>query len=274
MSSGFWQETKVQTWRWFLHSKRRPIVVISGLFQPVIWMSLFVLVFRNSMSGAISEIFGEGVDYLDFVTPGALLFTAFNASLNAGVPVLFDRELGFLDRLRAAPLADRFSIVLSSAIHISVMTLLQCFVIVAGTTILGVRFQGGLLGAAVGLLALVLVVLCFTSLSLGLAFQFRRHFEMLAVVMIITLPLIFLSSAFAPLERLPALLQGLVIFNPVTMAIEPLRMVYTDPDWSLSTPLAQTWLGDLSAWHFLAGLLLFNLLAAAWSRRVLSRKLS
>lgn len=121
MASPFWQETRAQTWRWFIHSKRRPVVVVSGLMQPIIWMTLFVLMLQDSMS----EVLPAGTDYLDFVTPAALLFTAFNASLNAGVPVLFDRELGFLDRLRAAPLADRFSIVLASAIHIAVMTLLQ-----------------------------------------------------------------------------------------------------------------------------------------------------
>lgn len=270
MTSAFWQETRVQTWRWFLHSKRRPIVVISGLFQPIIWMTLFVVILKDSMA----EVLPRGDDYLDFVTPAALLFTAFNASLNAGVPILFDRELGFLDRLRAAPLADRFSIVLASAIHIAVMTLLQCLVIVAISTALGVGFAGGFLGAIVGLAALVLVILGFTSFSLGLAFLFRRHFEMLAVIMIITLPLIFLSSAFAPLARLPELIRNLVLLNPVTMAVEPLRMVYGDPSWSLTAPLVTgTWLGDLAAWHFFAGLIAFDVLAALWSRRILIRRL-
>lgn len=269
MTSPFWQETRIQTWRWFVHSRRRPIVVVSGLMQPIIWMTLFVLVFQNSMQAAL----GPGLSYLQFVTPGALLFTAFNAALNAGVPVLFDRELGFLDRLRAAPLADRFSIVLASAIHIAVITLLQCLVIVLATTLLGARFHGGLEGAALGLATLLLVILGFTSVSLALAFQFRRHFEMLAVVMIVTLPLIFLSSAFAPLERLPELLQNLVLLNPVTLAIEPLRLVYNAPDWRLDSVLAQCWLGPLRAWHCLGGLLLFNALAALWSRNVLARKL-
>lgn len=267
--SPFWQETRTQAWRWFLHSKRRPIVVISGLFQPIIWMTLFILVFRDSMG----EVLG-GVDYLDFVTPGALLFTAFNAALNAGVPVLFDRELGFLDRIRVAPLADRFSIVLASAIHIAAMTLMQCMVIVLAAALAGARFQGGVMGALVGLLALTLVVIGFTSVSLALAFKFKRHFEMLAVIMIVTLPLIFLSSAFAPLERLPDTLRNLVVWNPVTMAIEPLRLVYTDADWSLSKPLADSWLGPLNGWHFLSGLLGFDLLAALWSRKVLAKALN
>ena len=266
--SPFWQETRVQAWRWFVHSKRRPVVVISGLFQPIIWMTLFILVFRNSMG----EVLG-GVDYLDFVTPGALLFTAFNAALNAGVPVLFDRELGFLDRIRVAPLADRFVARQMKDSGTDTMTLLQCLVIVAAGGLAGARFQGGALGALVGFVALLMVVLGFTSVSLALAFKFKRHFEMLAVIMIVTLPMIFLSSAFAPLERLPEFLRNLVVWNPVTMAIEPLRMVYTDPDWSLSKPLADSWIGALTGWHFLAGLLGFDILAGLWSRKVLARQL-
>lgn len=269
LDRAFWQETRAQAWRWFLHTRRRPIVVISGLVQPIVWMSLFVVVFRDSMK----SVMGAGLDYLDFVTPGALLFTAFNAALNAGVPVLFDREIGFLDRLRAAPLVDRFSIVLSSAIHIAAMTFLQCGVILAGAFVLGVRFQGGLAGALLGAAVLLLVIAGFTSLSLALAFRFRRHFEMLAVIMLVTLPLVFLSSAFAPLERLPAVLRNLVVLNPVTMAIEPLRMVFTDPDWSLGRPLAETVAGPLAAGHFLAGLAMFVAVSAWWSRRVLGRAL-
>jgi len=268
MSSPFWQETRIQTWRWFLHSKRRPIVVISGLMQPIIWMSLFVLVLQDSMEGAV------GTNYIDFDTPGALLFTAFNAPLNAGVPILFDREMGFLDRIRAAPLVDRFSIVLSSAIHISVMTLMQCLVIVAATAVLGVSFAGGFTGALVGLLALTLVIFGFTSVSLGLAFQFKRHFEMLAVIMIVTLPMIFLSSAFAPLENLPGWLRTCVVFNPVTMAIEPLRMVYTNPDWTMTTTLTTVVGVGLNAWHFFGGLIAFNLLCGRWARKVLAKKLA
>jgi ABC-2 type transport system permease protein len=236
--------------------------------QPIIWMTLFVLVLQDSMEEAV------GSNYLDFVTPGALLFTAFNASLNAGVPILFDREMGFLDRIRAAPLVDRFSIVLSSAIHISVMTLLQCLVIVAATSVLGVSFAGGFTGALVGLLALILVIFGFTSVSLGLAFQFKRHFEMLAVIMIVTLPMIFLSSAFAPLEKLPDWLRTAVVFNPVTMAIEPLRMVYGNADWTMSTTLAETAMGSLNSWHFFGGLVAFNLLCGNWARKVLAKKLA
>ncbi|MEW6745819.1 MAG: ABC transporter permease [Planctomycetota bacterium] len=270
MSSPFWQETRAQAARWFVHSRRRPMVVVSGLFQPVIWLGLFALVFRHSPMARL----GGAAGYLGFITPGALLFTALNASLNAGIPVLFDRELGFLDRLCVAPLADRFSIALASAIHIFSMTLLQCLIILAGTALLGVSFQGGLMGWLVLGTVLALVTMGFTAISLALAFLFKQHFEMIAFVMLVTLPLIFLSSAFAPIDYLPDWLRHLVLLNPVTLGVEPLRLVYLHADWSLGgAVLEDSLVGSVSSWHCLAGLALFTALAVLLNRRVLSRRL-
>jgi ABC-2 type transport system permease protein len=41
------------------------------------------------------------------------------------LPVMFDREFGFLNRLLVAPLASRFSIVAANAIYIIALSLIQ-----------------------------------------------------------------------------------------------------------------------------------------------------
>jgi len=51
-------------------------------------------------------------------------------------------------------------------------------------------------------------------------------------------------------------------------------MVYTNSSWSMGQTLAETHIGDLTAWHFFAGLIAFNLLAGMWSRKVLAKKLA
>jgi ABC-type polysaccharide/polyol phosphate export permease len=84
---------------------------------------------------------------------------------------------------------------------------------------------------------------------------------------------VFLSSAFAPLDGLPAWLRGVVVLNPVTLAIEPLRLGFLSDDWSLTAPLAQTWFGTLMPWHCFLGLSAFAILCGLWSRRVLRAKL-
>ena len=240
--NAYLMEIKALSWRWFLHSKRRPIVLLAGLFQPFIWLVLFSAVFKNSPMRTL-----VGTDsYLAFITPGALVFTAFTGALNGGVPILFDRELGFLDRLLAAPLKSRFSIIWATGFHIFVMTLLQCIVIVLVTSVMGVKFSGGIAGIGVFILVLALITMLFTTLSLALSFALRYHFELLSIIMIISLPLMFMSTAFAPLEYMPGWLTWFVSLNPITMAVEPLRAVFFDGSWQWSKNLLATPVANLS----------------------------
>lgn len=71
------------------------------------WLVLFGALFYNAPQG----LFGEELNYAKFLAPGIIVFTAFSGALNAGLPVMFDREFGFLNRLLVAPLASRYSIV-------------------------------------------------------------------------------------------------------------------------------------------------------------------
>jgi ABC-2 type transport system permease protein len=76
-------------------------------------------------------LFGESQNYGQFLGAGIIVFTAFGGALNAGLPVMFDREFGFLNRFLVAPLASRYSIVMASAIFIAAMSLVQTAAIVA-----------------------------------------------------------------------------------------------------------------------------------------------
>lgn len=267
--SAMMMEIKALTNRWFIHSKRRPVVVLAGLFQPFIWLVLFATVFKNS---PMRDQLGSG-SYLAFITPGALVFTAFSGALNGGVPILFDRELGFLDRLLVAPLRSRFSIIWASGIHIFFMTLLQCGVIVLITAIMGVKFQGGVGGVLTVLAVLGLITLLFTTLSLMLAFILRYHFELLSIILIVSLPLVFISTAFAPVAYMPTWLTYFVTLNPITHAVEPLRAVYQNADWSLTAGIFDSPFGPLSIATCLVVLAALNLLTGLGARKIVQRRL-
>lgn len=263
-------EIKALAWRAFIHSKRTPMVLIAGLMQPLIWLFLFSAIFKNS---PMSQLAGVSGGYLAFITPGALLFTAFSGALNGGVPLLFDRELGFLDRLLVAPLRSRYSIILATGFHIFVMTLLQIVAIMLITTVMGVHFAGGLLGLGVLLLVLGLISLLFTTLSLTLAFVLRRHFELISIVMIISLPMVFMSTAFAPMDYMPSWLKVIVALNPITQAVEPLRAVYFHADWTFSATIFSGPLGSFSIATCTLVLVILNLLLGWMARGVIGKKL-
>lgn len=230
----FVQETLALTKRLFIQLQRRPSTLIAGIIQPFMWLVLFGALFQNAPQG----LFGNSVSYGQFLGAGVIVFTAFAGALNAGLPVMFDREFGFLNRLLVAPLASRFSIVLASAIYILVLSLIQTAVIVAASAILGAGWPGLVGIGAIALIVLLLVV-GVTALSLGLAFALPGHIELLAVIFVTNLPLLFASTALAPLSFMPHWLQVVATLNPLSYAIEPIRYLYLHGDWALSSIVMQ-----------------------------------
>ena len=103
------QETSALTWRLFIQLIRRPSTLFAGILQPLIWLLLFAALF----SKAPIDFLPGGSSYGEFLGAGLIVFTAFSGALNAGLPVMFDREFGFLNRLLVAPLHSRSSIVIS-----------------------------------------------------------------------------------------------------------------------------------------------------------------
>ena len=235
----FIQETIALTQRLFIQLQRRPSSLVAGVIQPFIWLILFGALF----SKAPANLFGNDLSYAKFLAPGLIVFAAFSGALNAGLPVMFDREFGFLNRLLVAPLSSRYSIVAASTIYIIAISFIQTAVIVLASAILGAGLPGL---AGIGAIALIvfLIVLGVTALSLGLAFALPGHIELLAVIFVTNLPLLFASTALAPLNFMAGWLQVIASLNPLTYAIEPIRYIYSHGDWAINSIVMNTpWLG-------------------------------
>ncbi|MEO1400705.1 MAG: ABC transporter permease [Cyanobacteria bacterium J06635_1] len=265
----FLQETAALTKRLFIQLQRRPSTLVAGIVQPLMWLILFGALFQNVPQG----LFGDSVSYGQFIGAGIIVFTAFGGALNAGLPVMFDREFGFLNRLLVAPLASRFSIVIASALFISAMTLVQTLAIVVLSAFLGT----GLPGAA-GLALMVMIVLTLTlgvtALSLGLAFALPGHIELIAVIFVTNLPLLFASTALVPLSFMPKWLQVIASLNPLSYAIEPIRYVYLHSDWSLGSIVMQAPWGNVSMGVSLSILVIFCGLALVVIRPLIGRRIA
>lgn len=262
----FLQETTALTRRLFIQLQRRPTTLIAGLIQPVMWLVLFGALFQNVPKG----LFGESQNYGQFLGAGVMVFTAFGGALNAGLPVMFDREFGFLNRLLVAPLASRFSIVFASAIFIAVLSLLQTAVIIAASAFLGAGLPDPA-GLALVVGIVMLLVLGVTALSLGLAFALPGHIELIAVIFVTNLPLLFASTALAPLSFMPVWLRWIASLNPLSYAIEPIRYVYTHADWSLGSVVMQAPFGAVTLGGALLVLVTFDAIALLAVRSLLRR---
>jgi ABC-2 type transport system permease protein len=251
----------------FIQLQRRPSTLIAGLVQPLMWLLLFGALFQNIPN----DLFGT--NYGRFLGAGVIVFTAFAGALNAGLPVMFDREFGFLNRLLVAPLASRYSIVAASAIFIIALSFLQTVSIVLLSAALGSglpNFSGTL---AIGAIVLLLVV-GVTALSLGLTFALPGHIELIAVIFVTNLPLLFASTALAPLSFMPTWLQTIACLNPLSYAIEPIRFLYVNPNWQWSSVVLQAPWADVTFGGAMAILVGFAVLSLLAIQSLLRRRLT
>ncbi len=263
----FIQETLALTKRLFIQLQRRPSSLIAGIIQPLMWLILFGALFQNAPQG----LFGNNLSYGQFLGAGVIVFTAFAGALNAGLPVMFDREFGFLNRLLVAPLASRYSIVAASAIYIIALSLIQAAVIVTANAFLGAGLPG-IVGLGMIALIVFLLVLGVTALSLGLAFALPGHIELLAVIFVTNLPLLFASTALAPLSFMPGWLQVIASLNPLSYAIEAIRYLYLHNDWSLGSIVMQTPWASISFGGALLILLVFDAVVLLLIQPLLRRR--
>jgi len=212
----FVQETKAQLVRWIIHLRREPFSVAFNLLNPVI-----LLIF---MGGAFQGLLRESIvgGYRSYLMAGILALTAFGNSMAGGIALLFDKENGFLLRMMTAPIS-RGSILVGRFLAVNINTLIQCLIILILGFIFGVRVATGVGGVFALLLISLLLGFGVTVISLILAFVLENHGDYFAVLGVTVLPLTFLSSAFVPLDSMPAWMRMLAWVNPVTYAVDGMR---------------------------------------------------
>jgi ABC-2 type transport system permease protein len=215
--SRFVQETRGQTVRWLIHLRREPFAVLFALVQPVILLVFFGGAFQKV--GA--QLSPEG-NYRTFLLPGILTLTVFGNSMSGGIPLLFDKENGFLARLIAAPVS-RSSILVSRFLTVNFVSTLQILVMLGMSELFGVRVATGIPGILLLIAIGLMLGLGLTVVSLVLAFRLTGHGDFFALLGIITLPVTFLSTAFVPYEAMPRWMQLLASLNPMTYAIDAMR---------------------------------------------------
>ena len=265
-SADFRQEVTALTTRLFIQLRRRPTTLIAGVIQPLMWLLLFGALF----SGLPEGLLGNSQTYLQFLAAGIIVFTAFSSALNSGLPMLFDREFGFLNRILVAPLVSRFSIIAASAIFIVALSLVQTVAIVTVSGLMGAGLPS-LSGLIVMALILSLLIVDFTMLSLGLAFAMPGHQEMLAFIFLVNLPLMFSSTALAPLSLMPTWLKWIASLNPLSWAIEPIRYVYSHSTWAWNSVVFTAPWGNMTILTAAIALFSFGVVVAILIRGTLRR---
>ena len=183
---------------------------------------LLAVTFGAGMNPIVDTSSLGGVSYLTFITPGIIAFTALSGAVNAGMTALEEKIRGFIKEYLVAPV-PRLSILLASSMSGLVKTVVQSVLIL----LIAVIFGAGLTTSAAGLLlatiSLVLFVVAFVGFANGMALRSKSIGAYHTLLFLLTLPLLFLSSALYPLAAMPLWMRVVAYLNPTTYVVEGLR---------------------------------------------------
>ncbi len=247
---------------WLKHMKKfsRSSMEITGtLFTPVLWMLLFGL----SMNGMAREIknFSLSLNYLAYITPGIMLLTGLTAAIIGGSTLLQERTSGVIKEYLIAPV-PRLSILLGTMASGLTKALLQTVIILALGLLLGTGLNWNPLELMAGLGVLLVYSLGFVGIAAAIASRAKGMEGYHALIMLLNLPVLFLSNALYPLDKMPPVLAWFSYLNPTTYAVDAIRAFF----YGAAT--------EIGLWLDLPALFAFMTLGVWWGFRNFQRSIA
>jgi ABC-2 type transport system permease protein len=257
---GLWALTNRELKKWY----KTPVVFLLTLIQPIIWLGLLgnalnlgslvsgssfavppqlitdlqltptqitglQAFFSNIGDSILQNTFGT-TSYISFMAVGMIAFTALFTTMFSGMSVVWDRRLGFLNKVLSTPVS-RAVIIVSKVLSATLRSMFQASIILIIAVPLG--FQVGEAFTPINILGvfafLFLICMGLSSLFIAINIRSTRIETPMAVMNLLNLPLTFASSAFFPIDRMPGWLQTVASVNPLSYTMNGMRQLLINP---------------------------------------------
>jgi len=164
-----------------------------------------------------------GGSYIEFMIPGLLMMTMI-MSLMTGLPraIAYERDVGTLSGFLVAPIS-RVSIITGKVLGRVIQGLIQGIASLALAIVLfGITIHGDITWV---LLTLFLGVFSFVGLGIVLTSVAEDETTAGMIMMTLTMPMMFISGVFFPIQMMPDFMQTIAHFLPFTYAVDAIRRV-------------------------------------------------
>jgi ABC-2 type transport system permease protein len=197
---------------------RRPQFIAPILLMPTLFLAVNT---GGADSAQTLPGFPDVAGFLDFELAGAMMQAAMLAGVSGGIALAIDIEIGFTDRLLAAPI-PRPAIVLGRLGATAAMGLLLTAWFLALGLVFGAQVQAGLAGVLLIAVLVPLAALAFGSVGTALALWAGRASVVQGIFPLVFV-VVFLSSAFFPRELLSEPAASVADYNPMSFIAEAVR---------------------------------------------------
>ena len=246
---GLWALTNRDLVKWY----KNPIQLIISLVQPVVWLGLFGKDFNfgafltsnpsipPTVVAAEQQAFFGTTSYFSYLGAGMLAFIILFTAAFAGMSVVWDRRFGFMNKALSTPVG-RGSIVVGKILQSTVRSLIQAVIVLGIAVVLGMdTTHFSVLSIGGSFVMLFLMSFGLSSLFVMLALRSSDWQTQMAIINLLNLPLLFASNAMLPVKIMPAWLQSVIQYNPVSYAVDGVRQLLlgsaSAPGYAVLAPL-------------------------------------
>lgn len=178
--------------------------------------------FAEAVSLHINKIYGN-IKYIDFLVPAILGMTVMmSCMMGMGSSIAGERETGELARLFMTPtsvatviggkIASKLTIELGRALILLILAII----------LFSVTVKGGILQTFI---LLLIGALCFVGFGIMLSARTATQEDYAQMVMPFSMPMMFVSGVFYPIETMPWIFQKIAYIFPLTYLNDAMRGV-------------------------------------------------
>jgi ABC-2 type transport system permease protein len=195
----------------------------------------------------LSTLEGDDRSYTAFLVPGIVAMSIMQLGIFGVVFALVQfRQQGVLRRLKAAPVNPAQFLFAQISTRLTISVLQTLILLLAGMILFDLAVGDG--DVVSWLLVIALAVfggILFVTMGLAISGVARTEEVAAPVTNLVSMPMMFLSGVFFPLDALPGVVTAVTQFLPLTFLADAIRAVVTD-----GAGITEIWseLAGLAAW--------------------------
>jgi ABC-2 type transport system permease protein len=193
------------------------------LAAPLVIIPTALLAIQTGGAGSAVNLpeFPPVQSFLAFMLAGAMVQATLLAGNSGGIALALDMEMGFADRLFAAPIS-RFGVVLGRLSGTAMLGGLIAVWFLAIGLIFGVDIQEGVLGAVWVIFLVAASSLAFGGLGAAIALKSGKASVVQGLFPLVFV-ILFLSTAFFPANLMLEPAASVAEYNPLSFIVEGIR---------------------------------------------------
>jgi ABC-2 type transport system permease protein len=193
------------------------------LMAPIILFPTMLLAIQTGGAGSGVQLqdFPPVASFLQFMLAGAMMQSLLLAGNTGGIALAIDIEMGFTDRLFAAPI-PRFAIVLGRLAGTAALGAFAAVWFLAIGLIFGAPIETGVAGVIWTILLVTLASIALGGIGTAIALR-TGNASIVQGLFPLVFVVLFLSSAFFPQNLLVEPAKTIAEYNPLSFIVDGLR---------------------------------------------------